>query len=282
MEKRPYHERYYLLYGNEAPPDTLDINGTLSFLTEAGYGDNFLKQAREKQNLSQEKEKELGEAEGQHRCSFCGRIMFGAEYETLKDGRKRCTQCSRTAIRKEEEFQALLADVREKFEKLFGVNLKADIAIKMVNEETFNRIPENEIESLFLRDIQKCRNGYYIIVRNGSPRLHTIFNVVVALTGVWQDLNYDRTEIAKNYGQDKLNQVLLGMEKWAAVRYFFEIGETGYGRRQEMLLTDATDDYGKGFRMYKEVYPISQGEGSMGATPFDDLRLPLAKLTNRS
>lgn len=275
MKEQPYHERYYLLYGHKAPPSTLDIGGTLSFLKGAGYGDNFLRQAREKQDLALEKEKELGEARGQHCCSFCGEVMFGAEYEILKDGRERCTACSRTAIKKKEDFQVLFTDVKGKFEKLFGVTLKGEILVKMVDDREFSR--KKGIKDLLSENLQKSGNRYYVIVRNGSPRIYTIQCVVKALTGVWQDQNWKQAEIAKKYGAGKYRQVKEGMAEWAGIQYHFLTGESAYGKRMEMQTADKTDDAGVGFRMYRDRYSISYGAELEGPSPFDDPEFPLGK-----
>ena len=39
--RKPYHERYYLLYGNEKScPENIDPDGTLEFLKKMNLGEN--------------------------------------------------------------------------------------------------------------------------------------------------------------------------------------------------------------------------------------------------
>ena len=47
MERLPYHQRHFLLYGGQSQPESLDIPGTLAFLLENGFANGALKQARE-------------------------------------------------------------------------------------------------------------------------------------------------------------------------------------------------------------------------------------------
>ena len=50
--RKPYHKRYYLLYGDEGEPDVIDSNGTLSYLKGLQLGNNPLKEVRKNRKLS--------------------------------------------------------------------------------------------------------------------------------------------------------------------------------------------------------------------------------------
>ena len=51
-ERKPYHERYYLLFGDVNEPFCIDQKATKSYLDALGFGFNPLSQAREGKNIS--------------------------------------------------------------------------------------------------------------------------------------------------------------------------------------------------------------------------------------
>ena len=57
--RKPYHERYYLLYGGEEEPENIDVQGVLDFLRTMGYTNGPLEQARKGLNEAENTEKKL-------------------------------------------------------------------------------------------------------------------------------------------------------------------------------------------------------------------------------
>ena len=87
---------------------------------------NPLKQAREGKNIAEFVEATFkpGRPDARY-CDFCGAEIYGVEYETLVDGRDRCLNCGRTAIKTGEEFR-----------KIFGIY---DRALSKTEAECFER-----------------------------------------------------------------------------------------------------------------------------------------------
>ena len=94
------------------------------------------------------------------------------------------------------------------------------------------------------------------------------------LTHIWQYQNWDNTQIATQYGEEK-TEVYEGMAAWVEVQYAYLINESIGARRKNDDLLARDDVYGKGFRRYSQKYPISEDTMLQGTTPFMDKNNPL-------
>ena len=109
-------------------------------------------------------------------CDFCGTEIFGVEYETLADGRDRCLRCGKTAIKTGEEFRKIFEDVKRNMESFFGIKINAGIKVEMVNSKTLHKrlgkafIPTPKSDGRVLGVAISDKNGYTLLVENGSPR----------------------------------------------------------------------------------------------------------------
>ena len=65
------------------------------------------------------------------------------------------------------------------------------------------------------------------------------------------------------------------MAKWVEIQYTYLLGETADAKREEIITRCRQDEYGEGFRMYVEKYPLSIGTTNTGATPFENPAKPL-------
>ena len=65
-----------------------------------------------------------------------------------------------------------------------------------------------------------------------------------------------------------------GMAKWAEIQYLYLIGETNVARREELITRARNDEYGIGFRLYEEHYPLSREVMICDETPFTPDRYP--------
>ena len=278
-----YHERYYLLYGGEEEPENIDVQGVLDFLRTMGYTNGPLEQARKGLNEAENTEKKLMMShKGSHYCDFCGRELFGGEYEVLSDGRERCIHCSRTAVKTEKEFKQIYEETMHNMEVFYGIKINVPIKIRMVNAKTLHKnlgesfVPTDQADGRILGvAIRDKRNNYTIMLENGSPRLKATMTLAHELTHIWQYLNWDAAKIKAQYGAKRNLEVYEGMAKWSEIQYAYLANEKQSARREEIMTYLRKDAYGQGFIRYADKYPLSTGVQLIGETPFDNPSSPL-------
>lgn len=282
LERKPYHLRYYLLYGGTEVPGQLDVDGTLDFLRALGFGSSGLKQARDGRDMAEHiKSGKLTELAGVRRCDFCGAPLTGTEYEVLSDGRERCMPCSRSAVKTEEEFREIYQTIVENLNVFFGVKISAPVRVEMVNAKKLHRrlgkrfVPTGDFDGRVLGVAIRDKDGYSILVENGAPRIQSTMTIAHELIHIWQYLNWDRKEILRLYGKSRQLEIYEGMAKWGEIQYAYLIGEPEAARREELNTLLRNDAYGSGFRQYVERYPLSTEIQLKGETPFLDKHRPL-------
>ncbi len=283
-ERKPYHERYYLLFGDEGEPSVLDLSGTLEYLTAMGMERNPLKQAREGRKIAEIVEATFkpGRPDARY-CDFCGAEIYGVEYETLADGRDRCHSCGRTAVKTGEEFRRLYEDVKRNLESFFGIRINTGIRVEMVNSKKLHQrlgqafIPTADSDGRVLGVAISDKNGYTLMLENGSPRMAAMLTIAHELTHIWQYLNWDDKAITKKYGKELRLEVYEGMAKWVEIQYAYLINEPALAKRQDMMESVRDDEYGRGFLRYKAQYSFSLGNVITKPTPFNNPTDPLDK-----
>ena len=280
--RRPYHERYYLLYGGDEMPEWLRPEETLDFLRAFGLENGALKQARDNANVPEMIERTYDPTHsGSRFCDFCGVELSGAEYDVLADGRERCPTCSRTAIRSAAEFEALYKRVLQNMETFFGVRIDAPIRVEMVNAKKLHRrlgksfVPTSKADGRVLGVAIKEKRGYSILLENGAPRMKSAMTIAHELTHIWQYLNWNAKGIREKYGKAKELEIYEGMAKWSEIQYACLVGETAQAKREEIITRIRRDPYGYGFNHYVGKYPLSYGPRLEGGTPFENPSEPL-------
>lgn len=281
-ERKPYHERYYMLYGKECEPTFIDLSGTLNYLSEMGMQRNSLKQAREGKKIAEfiEATYKPGKPDARY-CDFCGTEIFGVEYETLADGRDRCLNCGRTAIKTGEEFRKIFEDVKRNMESFFGIRINAGIKVEMVNSKTLHKrlgkafIPTPKSDGRVLGVAISDKNGYTLLVENGSPRMASMLTMAHELTHIWQYINWNDKAIRKKYGKKMRLEIYEGMAKWVEIQYAYLINEPATAKREEIITSYRDDEYGRGFLRYRANYPFSLGTVITKMTPFMNVETPL-------
>lgn len=284
--REDYYKRYYLRYGytEEETPElaNLRMNDLKDFLCGIGYKDNFLTKAREEKETAERIEKNYQDSKrGTQFCDFCGVELIGTEFDILKDGRERCPQCTRTAIRSEKVFQQLYQEAILNLQLFFGITIATGVKIHMVNSQTLHRklkkafIPTAGYDPRILGVAIKENKEYSILMENGCPRLAAIETLVHELTHIWQYQNWDEKEILRLYGKKQNIEIYEGMAKWVEIQYMFLLGEAAIAKRMVLETANRNDEYGRGFLKYVSVYPLSFGTTLEGATPFDDIHRPL-------
>jgi len=251
----------YLAFGGAARDSLLDPDGALDFLRSCGYTGGGLAQSR--QALAADTAQEFRfDAFGSGYCDFCFVQLMGGEFEELQDRRQRCTRCSRTVIRDEETFSREFENVRRNMEVAFGISLSVPMVVKMVNAK---EIADNSGEVFVATDAVDPRVLGYVdmsgpvfglFIENGAPRMAAVTTMAHELTHVWQGRNWDAKTIEATYGQADTKPIYEGMAMWAMIQYLLSVREYSYAERQLAYALDREDEYGLGFRMFAERYPL--------------------------
>ncbi len=274
-EKIPYSESFFLKYGFEAVPTVLNLEETEKYLTDRGFADNYLKQARESGKYKKLKWYNYHFEAGTHYCDFCGAVLEGS-YDLLDDGRERCSECSKEAITKLKDFKKLYKKTRKQMEKIFGIKLKAKITIKTCNAqkiaeelgETFT--PSARFDGRTLGFAYRYGGSNDIFIENGAPAVETAKTLVHEMTHIWQYAN-----LPDLFGNVSDPEAIEGMAVWAEVQYLASIGLKARAKDYVYSRLMQDNEYGKGLKRYLEKYPVRDSETVKTQTPFTCSKNPL-------
>lgn len=269
-----YKDNYYLLYGNKEN-NYLDLDGTISLLQALGFDGGQLRQARNGKFDSQEfKAAEEEENSTQMYCSYCGAEISGIEYERLPDGRLRCTACSNTIVKSESEVQEIFDRVRFNMESFFGASINIPIHVEVLEERKLKnklKCPISVVDDksmLVLGAAVNDKKDYRIYIENGAPRISVIATFAHELTHIWQYINWDSKKGFSACSKEKRLLIYEGMAKWAEIQYLYLVGETAVARREEFITRNREDEYGIGFVLYDNQYPVSYEPIICNNSPF--------------
>ena len=263
----------YLGFGGLGESRAIDTRGTLEFLTTAGFASGPLEQARAGIE-SDSRASTKFEAVGANYCDFCFARLMGGEYDRLEDGRERCVRCSRTVVRSREAFVELFTGTRRTLELVFEMQLNVAMQVHMVNAreiakrtgETFEPTPG--VDARVLGFASRSDEGFALNIENGSPALAAISTIAHELTHIWQFAQWPAGMIETRYGAGRELIVAEGMASWVQIQYLYAIKEFEYAERQEVYFEQRSDEYGQGFRLFRERYPIDRTGNVSQNTPF--------------
>ena len=269
-----YHNRYYLLYGDDHEPECFDTKGTIDFLDSIGATGGELGKARRGKDLSAIYEILTRESDSGQRCSYCGCPIQGADYYQLRDGRLRCTSCTRTQVKTAEELKEVFERVKNNLLVYFGGDMNVPVKVEMLDERKLKRklkkgLDDPDNNSMLVLGVAVNKgNEYTIYLENGAPRITVIATLVHEMTHIWQYTHWNEKEIAARYGASKRLFIYEGMAMWTEIQYLYLIGETGTAKRDEQETAGRRDEYGIGFNAYAQVYPIERAGMNCQDTPF--------------
>ena len=279
-EKAPYHERYYLRYRGGKRTTQLDLDGTKSFLQEIGFDGGELRQAREgKDRAASFRDADQGKG-NQMCCSYCRADISGVEFYRLPDGRVRCTSCSNTLVETKAEVEELCKRVKDNLDNFFGAVIDVPVSIEVLEERKLKKkvgVPLGTQDSqsvLILGVAVNKKKKYRILLENGAPRISLIATFAHELTHIWQYTHWDNRKDFKTCPDNKRLIIYEGMAKWAEIQYLYLIGETTVARREEYLTRQRQDEYGIGFCLYEDRYPLSREAMICEDTPFNPNQYP--------
>lgn len=278
--KVPYHERYYLKYREGKRSTALDLDGTRAFLQELGFDGGELRQAREGKDCAENFRNSDRNKNNQMRCSYCGAEISGVEFFRLPDGRMRCTTCSNTVVKTKAEVEELCKRVVTNLDNFFGATIDVPVSIEVVDERKLKKkvgvpLGTRDSQSMLILGVAiNKKKKYNIILENGAPRISLIATFAHELTHIWQYTHWDNKKDFKKCPKSKRLLIYEGMAKWAEIQYLYLIGETTVARREENYTRSRKDEYGVGFCLYEDRYPLSREAMSCEETPFTPDRYP--------
>ncbi len=272
--KVPYHERFYLHYHEGLRTVPQDLKGTNAFLKQIGFDGGELKQARAGESLSDNMRGSDKFKNNQMYCSYCGIEIVGVEYYRLPDGRMRCTTCSGSIVKTKAEVEEICRRVIMNLENFFGATIDVPISIEVVDERKLKKklgLPLGTIDNqsmLILGAAVNKKNKFKIVLENGAPRISLIATFAHELTHIWQYVNWDNRKEFKKCSNKKRLLIYEGMAKWVEIQYLYLVGETNVAKREEYITRNRRDEYGVGFCLYEDRYPLSREAMTCEDTPF--------------
>lgn len=276
----PYHERYYLRYGNSDRTVEMDIAGAKSFLQFAGFDGGELRQARLGKDIS-ENLKTNEDSSNQMRCSYCGNEVSGVDFYRLPDGRLRCTTCSNSVVTSKEEIEKICHRVIDNLDNFFGANIDVPVSIEVLEERKLKKkagVPlgtQDEQSILILGVAINKKKKYSILLENGAPRISLIATFAHELTHIWQYTHWDNKKGFKKCSKKRRLLIYEGMAKWVEIQYLYLIGENAIAKREENITKNRQDEYGIGFNLYEDAYPLSRETMMSEETPFTTDKYPI-------
>ncbi len=269
----PYHERYYLRYREGKRSIPLDLSGTKAFLQGIGFDGGELRQARKGKN-SAENFRNSDKNGNQMYCSYCGAEISGVDFYRLPDGRKRCTTCSSTVVSTKAEMEELCQRVLTHMDNFFGTTIDVPVSITVTEQRKIKkkigaRTGGKEGQSMLILGVAISKKGKYtILLENGAPRISLIATFAHELTHIWQYTHWTDKKKFPKCSKKKRQLIFEGMAKWAEIQFLYLIGETGVAKREEAYTRERKDEYGTGFCLYEDRYPLSREVMTCDETPF--------------
>ena len=270
-ENSAYLKRCFLRLGFDEIDSRFDLEGLAVYMNRHGWADNDLTRSRRREP----EEYPFMDLETELICDFCQKPLSGVSFEKLQDGRIRCSECSRSAISDVDEFRELAERTEVMMENIYGITFKRIIRIETADARTIARQtgsvfrPGPGFAARVLGFARRDGDKYSILIENGAPRLASIETFSHEMTHIWQYLNWDDKEIKKLYGNQKIRLIVYeGMAVWASVQLLYAIGETTFAREREMIYSHRDDEYGQGFRLYRDKYGfVTNGDAPLNS-PF--------------
>ncbi len=268
----------YLLYGGNDIPEGINYKETLAFLTgQLKYNGGELRQARQNKDGSgiinpEEKVTEF--------CSYCSLPISGVDYYRLPDGRKRCTNCNRSLVKSLEELNAIFNEVLLNMELFFGATIDVPISVEMLEERKLKKKVRKGLGNppknvLILGVAVEHKGKYTIYIENGIPRASLIATLAHELTHIWQYTHWNAKSIKKQYGSKMKHIIYEGMAMWTEIQYLYHIGEQTIAKREELTTLARNDEYGIGFALFSDQYPLNKETKAFIETPFSAGDTPL-------
>lgn len=180
-------------------------------------------------------------------CSFCGRPVSVVSYP-MGDGRVMCAECHSHITTERKEIKTLLGQARELLEKHYGITLPDKIRVKFKSATAIRKECGNTTGRVL---------GFYnfkrreIWIERGGPEPCVLSTLTHELTHAWQHAN-----LPPNAFLPKNLKYIEGHSSYVEVECLRVLGQNVYADFSERQLLSRDDEYGQGFRFWKECLRI--------------------------
>jgi hypothetical protein len=107
-----------------------------------------------------------------------------------------------------------------------------------------------------------------LFIENGSPRLAAITTMAHELAHIWQFRTWNDSQIVARYGSKNRLAVYEGMAAWVQVQYLLYIRNFDFAHRQHAYLLEREDEYGDGYKIFLQRYPLNLDGEVWDESPF--------------
>ena len=256
-EKHKHFE--YLTFGYGSEPEWLALHDLMAYLKENRFLESNLHRSRKKEDSFDDGSDYDPTIPGQHYCDFCGALLEPGKYEILKDGRERCTECGKDAIRTVRQFRSLYFETIREMQDIFGIQFPQKIRARMSNAKKVNEgMTDYKPTPGWDTRVLGHASGNAIVVENGAPRWKMKSTLVHELTHVWQHNNWPSDFNAKYKKDENATLIMEGMAVWTEVQYLLSMGEKDRSIRYKRGREHDSSVYGAGMKTFLQKYPVKE------------------------
>lgn len=230
-------EGIFLKYGGADLPELFAVEETLELLT------SICPRSRE---VTEEQRK--CELEGRDNvCTFCGRVSLFAH--KMQDGRIMCNYCKNHQLTEKQEVRDMFSETRSFLERQYEINIPKNIHVRFKSATAIQRQTGYSGQGRVLGFYQPSTKQLWIESR--GPKICVQSTLMHEMTHGWQYAAIDVDAIMKEpaYGLSLIE----GHTSYVEVEGMRLLKQPDYSRYLETELLARDDEYGRGYRMVKEL-----------------------------
>lgn len=206
--------------------------------------------------------KEGMEINPEYVCTFCGKpALFTYK---MADGRKMCRSCKRQQVSLREEIKELYLHTVEFMTSGYHIKLRKNIHLRLKSAETIRKRCKTSGNGRVLGFYQDKSHELWIESR--GPRNAVQDTMIHELTHAWQFANLDLKKLRRKKSGEYLFY-LEGHAVYMEIDAMRKLGEDEYADFLERQFEMRDDEYGKGYRMMRQIFEQKAADGSHN-TPF--------------
>jgi len=233
----------YLHFGTPCIPDFFAVDALRKVLGES---------LNERDNTELEIPFVLkGSNQKQHEytCSFCGRkFVFGW---FLQDKRYMCSHCQDQQKTQQEEIRDLFIDTKMKMEKDNNIEIRDNIKVRFQSAEAIRKETGEDKQGRVLGFYQPSR--HQLSIESKGPAVAIRSTIAHELTHCWQYDSLPMDRLEKTLGKNRKTILIEGHAVFVQIQTMYDtFHETSFAESLEREFDSRTDEYGVGYRLFKE------------------------------
>ena len=276
-----YQRNGFLNLGGDTLKESLDIEGTIAYLSRYGFDKNPLQQARHNVDLiTQYGLRYRPDLMNVTYCAFCGALIEDDQLHVhLAENRLICHDCWYRVIH-QNETDLVFYETRHAMEKVFNMKIGMPIRIFHTSIQAirawYKKLEKDDTSSkrdpirygFVIHYLGYCtvdtvgdHEVYSVFVETHVPLLNLMQTYVYALVGAWYHAHIQSDE------KPHKNVQLCGMQRWAEIQFMIFMGKLEYAKRLEVTTLNQRDIYSRGLTQMVAKYPLDYS-GRSHRSPF--------------